>query len=202
MKRFLTLILALTIALSMCLFLTSCKNDDEKTDTQADDTQVADTQAEDITVTELSEQDVRILMEKNLDCVFLLLVSPLNHTTQQNSDGYYCTDGSYMQTYDELKDLVEDTYTADKAKELLNHPASDSPLYKNYDNKIYVKPDVITPIDYEIVWEDDYTIDMEKISDTEYLLTFETYDVNSNNYVTNGRIVFENEKWRFDDLVC
>lgn len=193
MKKLISLIMALVLVLSMCFCMTACKNDDSKNDSKDADTK---------NVTPLTEQDIRILMEKNLDCYFLFYVAPLNNTTQQNSDGYYGTDGSYMKTYDELVKLLNATYTKDKANELLNYPSSDMPLYKNVNNSIFVYPPVITPVDYDVIWDDTYTIDMEQISATEYALTLTTYDFDSNEYTAKGNIAFENGKWRFADVIC
>lgn len=192
MKKFISILLVLVLILSMSFCLASCKKNDTN-----DSSKVADTE----TVTPLTEQDIRILMEKNLDCYFLFYVAPLNHTTQQNSDGYYGTDDTYMKTYDELKELVETTYISEKATELLNYPSEDLVLYKNVDGLIFEYPAAIKPVEYNIIWDDTYTIDMEKVSDTEYALTFTTYDFDSNDYVTEGNIVFENGKWRFSDVI-
>lgn len=190
MKRYVSIVLVLVLVLSSCLCLSSCKKDD---------TDIQSPKAENITP--LTEQDIRILMEKNLDCYFLFYVAPLNKTTQRNSDGYYNTDGSYFKTYDELEDLVLATYTKEKATELLEYPTADAPLYKDVDNQIYVNPGAITPVEYDIIWDDTYTIDMKKISDTEYALTFTAYDFELNEYVTDSSIVCENGKWRFVDVI-
>lgn len=190
MKRFVSLLLMFVVFASVCLCLTSCKKDEETVTTVKEET-----------VAELSDQDIRILMEKNLDCYFLFYVAPLAHTTQQNSDGYYGTEKNYLQSYYELEKLVSNTYTNEKSYELLNFPDSSAPLYKNYDGEIFVNPDAITPVDYEIMWEDDYTIEMKKVSDTEYDLSFSTRDFELEPYSTNGKIVFENGNWRFADVI-
>ncbi len=192
MKRFITLTLALVLSISMCLSLSSCKKDSNK---GTQDSKNA------VTQTELTEQDVRILMEKNLDCYFLFYVSPIKCTTQQNSDGYYGTEQSYFKTYDELKDLVESTYTEKKATELLNYPSEDLTLYKNVDGLIFEYPASIKPVEYKVIWDDSYTVEMEKVSDKKYKLHFITTDLDSKSYETDGEIVFENGKWRFADLI-
>ena len=188
MKKFISVLLAITLLMSVCLCLASCKNDDK-------------TDASNEKVTELTEQDVRILIEDNLDCYFMFYVAPLSDNSYQGDDGYYETDGTYIKPYDELEKLVNDTYTKKTAQKLLEYPSSDSPLYKNVDNSIYFKPEVITPVDYDVIWDDTYTIDMAQISDTQYALTFTTYDFDSNDYVAVGDIVFEDGKWRFDDII-
>ncbi len=190
MKRLITLSLALILTFSMCLCLSSCKKDEKNGSSKNANT-----------VTELTEQDIRLLMEKNLDCYFLFYVSPLTCTTQQNSDAYYGTDQSYFKTYDELKDLVETTYISEKATELLNYPSEDLVLYKNVDGLIFEYPAAIKPVEYNIIWDDSYTVEMEKKSDTKYALSFTTTDLDSKAYETDGEIVFENGKWRFADLI-
>lgn len=190
MKRFIAILLAITLVLSMSFCLVSCKKDNKSNTAENTDT-----------IKELTEYDVRLLMEKNLDCYFLFYVSPLKCTTQQNSDAYYGTDGSYFKTYDELEELVRSTYTEDKATQLLNYPSEDLVLYKNVEGLIFEYPAAIKPVEYRVVWDDSYTIDMKKVSDTKYKLHFNTTDLDSKSYETDGEIVFENSEWRFSDLI-
>ncbi|MBQ2944880.1 MAG: hypothetical protein IJD93_09390 [Ruminococcus sp.] len=186
-------LLALFLALMMCLSFTACKDKDTDTGT---DTVVASHLSD----SEL-ELELRFLIESNLDCYFLFYVAPLNHTTQQNSDGYYGTDGSFLSTYAALEDLVYSTYAKDKAEDLMNYPSEQEPLYKDSNGNIFVKPDVITPVDYNILWEDDYTITFTDRTDKNCSFVLNTVDLDGNAYETEGSAVIENNRWLLEDLI-
>lgn len=182
---------ALLLALLMCLSFTACKKDKDK-DTK---TATADTAQ-----TECTEQQVKRLVEKNLDCYFIYYVSPLTHTTQQNSDGYYGTDGSYFSSYKELEDLVKSTYTAEKATQLLSYPSENAPLYKNVEGLIFTKPDVIKPVEYNIIW-DSYTVEFTENGTKKCSFKLNTTDLDGKEYTTDGEAVFENGTWLLTDLI-
>ena len=188
-------LLVLFLALMMCLSFSACK--DKDTDTNADTgTLVASKLSDD----EL-EQEIRFLIERNLDCYYLFYVAPLNHTNQQNLDGYYGTNGTFLEDYAALEDLVFSTYSKEKATELLKYPSEEKPLYKNSNGSIFVNPDAITPVEYNILWEDDYTITFTERTDEKCSFVLNTVDIDSNEYITNGSAVIENNSWLLSDLV-
>ncbi len=181
-------LLALFLALVLCLSFTACKNNS------------ANTAASKLSDSEL-EHEIRVLIEQNLDCYFIFYVAPLNHTTQQNSDGYYGTDGSYLESYAALESLVNSTYTQQKAQQLLNYPSEQAPLYKDSYGSIFVKPDVITPVKYNILWEDDYTLTFTEKTKNECSFELNTVDIDGNAYTTNGSAIVENGSWLLTDLI-
>ncbi len=188
-------LLALFLILMMCLSFSACK--DKGDDANADaGTPIASEMNDD----EL-EQEIRFLIERNLDCYFIFNVAPLKHTTQQNSDGYYGTDGSFLESYADLENLVRSTYSKSEADELLNFPSADKPLYKNSNGLIFVNPDVITPVKYNILWEDSYTINFTERTDDECSFTLKTVDIDGKEYTTEGSAVIENNSWLLTDLV-
>lgn len=182
-------LLALFLVLMMCLSFAACKGKDA-------DTVVAS----ELTSDEL-EQEIRFLMERNLDYYYLYYVAPLNHTTQQNSDGYYGTDGSFLEDYAALENLVNSTYSKQIAAELLSYPYEGEPLYKNSNGLIFVKPDVISPVEYNILWEDSYTITFTEITDENCSFTLNTVDIDGKEYTTEGSAVVENNSWLLTDIV-
>ena len=184
MKKLLTLMLCLL----MCLSFTACK-DKEKTKG-----------AKDTELTAQLEQEIRVLMEQNLDCYFVYFVSPITHTTQQNSDGYYGTDGAYFEDYNALKTLVESTYVSTKAEELLNYPSKETPLYKSVDGLIFTKPDVASFVKYNIIWEE-YSVEILESSDEKCTFKLKTVDLNGKEYTVDGAAAKENDKWLFEDIV-
>ncbi len=183
MKR----LLALILTILMCLSFTACKDGT----TQKNATHLTETEL---------EQEIRVLIEQNLDCYFLFYVSPLPHTTQQNSDGYYGTDGSYFENFDALKNLLKSTYISSKVEELLVYPSADTPLYKDVEGYIFTKPDVIKPVKYNLSWED-YTVEFSEISDEKCTFTLKTTDFDGKKYETNGSASLENGKWLLENIV-
>lgn len=184
MKTTFKRLFALTLAVLMCLAFTACKND---TQTQSEDAPAC------------SEQTIRELMEKNLDCYFLFYVSPIPHTTQQNSDGYYGTEPAYFESYEDLKDFVYATYTTEKAQQLLEYPQKTAPLYKDSQGLVFVDPTLVPKTEYNVAWEE-YEIEMES-TDTSCTFTLTTTDFDGKEYTAEGKAVLENNQWRFADLV-
>ena len=186
--------LALLLAILLCFSLVSCKK-------KSDDQKISEEKPQSVTEAEIAPEEItiRTLIEQNLDCYFLFYVSPLEHTDQQNSDAYYGTTENVFKSYEELEELVNSTYTKKKAKELLNFPTKEMPLYKD-DGKIFVYPAVIEPVEYDIIW-DTYSVEPKKVSDTEYTFTLKTVDINDKEYVTEGKIIKEDGDWLLTDLV-
>lgn len=187
--------LALLLAILLCFSLVSCKK-------KSDDQKISEEKPQSVTEAEIAPEEItiRTLIEQNLDCYFLFYVSPLEHTDQQNSDAYYGTTENVFKSYEELEELVNSTYTKKKAKELLNFPTKEMPLYKDVDGKIFVYPAVIEPVEYDIIW-DTYSVEPKKVSDTEYTFTLKTVDINDKEYVTEGKIIKEDGNWLLTDLV-
>lgn len=188
-------ILALALVILLSFSLVSCKKESEVQKT-------SETKAQAVADEEIPPEEItiRTLLEQNLDCYFLFYVSPLEHTDQQNSDAYYGTTQSVFKSYEELEELVNSTYTKKKAKELLNYPSKEMPLYKNVEGLIFVYPAVIEPVEYDIIW-DTYSVEPTKVSDKEYTFTAKTVDLDGKEYVTEGKVVKENDEWRLADLV-
>lgn len=182
-------LIALLSALIMCFAFTACKNNPTN---NTSDTPTA--------TVECTEQDIRTLMERNLDCYFMFYVSPLGHTTQQNSDGYFGVDEAYISDYASLKDMVYGTYTAATAERLLNHPSADTPLYKDVDGKIFMKDDVIDPVTYNIAW-DDYKVEITENSTEKCSFTLTTTDFDGKEYKADGIAVNENGTWLFETII-
>ena len=182
MKRLSALIL--TVLLSISLVACSCV-------TQAD-TQGAN-------VAHCTENDIRALMERNLDCYTLYYISPAPVTTQQNSDGYLGVDKNFLSDYKTLSDLVTTTYTADKAAEILNYPSKETPLYKDVQGNLFVKPDLVEFNDYE--WSfSEYTVKIDSDKDNKCTFTLKTEE-GSQTYETTGTAVYENGKWLLTDII-
>lgn len=188
MKR----LLALILATLMCFFVTACK------DNSTND--LKNTTTEKFSE-EKVEHEIRVLMESNLDCYYMFYIAPLSHTTQQNSDGYYGTDESYLESYSKLSEIVYSTYTPQTAKKLLSYPNDTTPLYKDVDGKIFVKPDVITPVEYNILWDETYTLEFTETSDTKCTFKLTTTDLDSNPYETTGSAVNIDGEWVLEDLI-
>jgi len=182
MKKF----CALALLLAMCVVMCACSC-------------VADTS--DTTAPACDELTIRKLMEQNLDCYFIYYVEPLSVTTQQNSDGYLGTDGSYMKTYSELENLVKTTYVKNTADKLLCYPTKETPLYKGVDNLIFAKPDVAEFKKYNIIWEDSYTIKIDSCTDTQCKFTLNTTDLDSKPYTTQGVAQVQDGKWLLADII-
>ena len=191
MKR----ILAILLVVILSIALVSCKEEPVSHNDNPDGAK---------TETKALEEDmdiiIRTLIEQNLDCYFLFYVSPLEHTDQQNSDGYYGTSQNIFKSYDELEALVTSTYTKEKSEELLKYPTKEMPLYKEVEGLIFVYPSVIEPVEYDIIW-DSYDVKPTKVSDKEYTFTAKTVDLDGKEYETSGKVVKENDEWRLDDIV-
>ncbi len=185
MKTTVKRLFALTLAVLLCLSFTACKNN------------TANTNEEEAPA--CSEQIIRELMEKNLDCYFLFYISPLNHTTQQNSDGYFGTDQGIFETYEDLKNFVFATYTSERATALLEYPEKDAPVYKDSQGLIFVDPALVPKTEYNVSWED-YDIEMDA-TDTSCTFTLTTTDFDNKEYTAQGSAVLENNEWRLTDLV-
>ncbi len=186
MKKLIALLLSVLFVLS----LTACN--------KVDTTQYSNiTQAQQ----ECSELEIRQLVEKNLDCYFLFYVAPLNATGEKDENGYYEADTSYFENYEALYSFVNETYVAEKAQELLNYPSKDTPLYKEIDSKLCVNPDVVPPVNYEVMWDDSYTLKFTQNSTSACSFEITTTDFNGNKYVTHGSAVNQNNHWYLTDFV-
>lgn len=186
MKKILTILLLL----ALCLSFSACKKDTD------------DTSSTTVSVSECSEQDIRMLMERNLDCYYLFYVSPLSQGGGTDSDGYTKANTSFFADYNEMCDFVRSTYTAEKSSYLLNsYPSTENPLYIQKDGAIYVDLDAITPIEYNVMWDDSYTVEITEATNSECKFTLKTTDFDEKEYVAEGTAVFEDGKWLFTDLV-
>lgn len=184
-------IIALVLSLLLCLSVTACKNNQ---DDSASPSQTAPT--------ECTEQDVRILMEHNLDCYYLFYVSPLAQGGGTDSDGYTKADNSYFASYKELSDFVENTYTQEKSAYLLSsYPTKSNPLYIEKNGLVYIDLDAITPVEYNVIWDDSYTVEFTENSTTKCSFNLTTEDFEGKEYVASGSAVFENGKWLLEDIV-
>lgn len=185
-------ILAIALILVFCLSLSACKSDNKTTT----DTAKATAQ------TECSEQDIRLLMETNLDCYYLFYVAPLSEGGGTDSDGYTKAETSFFTSYSELNDFVTKTYTKEKSDFLLHqYPSKENPLYIEKDGAIYVDLDAVDPDEYFIMWDDSYTIKFTENTTEKCSFTLTTTDFDGNEYVTDGSAVFENGKWLLTDIV-
>lgn len=182
MKRVITFILALM----MCVSLAACKNETPETPQAA--------------APQFTEEIAKQLVEKNLDCYFIFYVSPLTCTQQQNSDGYFGTDTSYLENYEALETLVKSTYTESRADIVLNYPSKENPLYKNVDGLIFEDPTAVEPVEYDILW-DDYSVEITQTSEDECSFTLKTTDMNSKEYTTTAQAVLENNEWKLTEVI-
>lgn len=180
MKRILALLLVIILCVSLC----ACKND-------------ADTATQN---TQCSEQQLRALIERNIDCYYLFYVAPLSADGEANDDGYAKASTIFLQDFAAMNEFLSTTYTKDKTKELLNYPDKNTPLYKDIDGAIYVNSTVITPQPYEVAW-DDFTVEFTKNKKTrcEFKLTTATFSGDS--YVATGSAVLEDNEWKLTDVV-
>ena len=185
-------LLAILMVLALCLSFSACKNNDEKP---------ADTQKE-VTLSECTEQDVRILIERNLDCYYLFYVAPLSQGGGTDSDGYTKADTSFFASYSEMCDFVTTTYTKEKSDYLLHqYPSVENPLYIEKNGAVYVDLDVVEPVEYNILWDDSYTVEFTENSTEKCSFTLTTTDFDGNEYKTDGSAVNDNGKWLLTDMV-
>ncbi len=184
-------LLSILLILCMCLAFTACKNND--TDI-VDETNI--TQAK----TECSEQEIRELIERNLDCYFMFFVAPISTVGEENEDGYYKADDSFFADYADMYDFVSSTYTSGRTKWLFNHPKKDKPLYKEIDGDIYVNPSVIKADEYEVAW-DEFELDFVLSSNTQCDFTLTTTDFDGKEYTVEGFAVHQGDSWLLTDLV-
>lgn len=183
MKRTLTLIMILILCVSLC----ACKKNKQA-------------QAPVPTNAECTEQELLTLIEQNADCYYFFYVSPLEHTTQQNSDGYMGVAPGVFADYESLKTLVESTYTKVCADNLLNYPSADAPLYKEAGGGFFVNPEVEGNADYKLTWNE-ITVEITNSSKTECSFKVTTLDDSSSPYTTEGKAIYENGKWRLAELI-
>lgn len=183
-------LIALLLAVALMLCLGACN----KVDT---------TQYSNITHAkqECSEQQIRQLIEKNLDCYFLFYVSPLGYSEEDSTDGYYKADTSYFDDYEALYSFVNDTYVAEKSQELLDYPNKETPLYKELAGELYINPDVVPPVDYQVMWDESYTVKFTSNSTSACSFEITTVDFDGNEYVTQGSAVNQNKHWYLTDFV-
>ena len=188
MKRLLALLMILVLCISLC----ACKKDKDPQNTPAQKT----------TNAECTEQELLTLIDRNIDCYIIYYVSPLAHTTQQNSDGYMGVEKGYFEDYNSLKNFVEDTYTSDCAEQyFLQYPSKDAPLYKEAGGGFFVNP--------EIKPEDpDYNIDcvdpvvkITKSTKSECIFEAAPYENGPEEYKVIGKALYENGKWRLAQVI-
>ncbi len=185
MKRLIALIFILIITISF----SACKKDPAP----AQDTPSNE---------HCTQQDIRMLMERNLDCYYLFYVAPISEISFTDSDGYSKVNSTFFASYAELCEFVESTYTAEKAFYLLNeYPSAKEPLYFEKNSDFYVNLNVVEPVTYEIMWDDTYTI--EFIDNSNEVCTFElsTTDFDGNPYTTSGKAVMQNGDWVLTDII-
>lgn len=187
MKKLIVLLLAIT----MMLCFTACK----------DDTQTASGSDSVKAVSECTETDVRTLIDKNADCYFLFYVSPLEIDGGTDSDGYSKAQTSFFASYSELCDFVNTTYVQEKADELLNYPSAETPLYIERNGSLYVNSDTVKLVDYDIIWDDTYTIEFLTNSTTECTFSLTTTDFDGEEYTTQGKAINENGEWLLSDMI-
>lgn len=180
MKR----ILSLLMILVLCISLGACKKD-------------ADTATQS---TQCSEQQLRALIERNIDCYYLFYVAPLNANGEADENGYAKASTVFLQDFDAMNEFLSSTYTKDKTQQLLNYPDKNKPLYKNVDGAIYVNSTVIKPQTYEVAW-DEFTVEFTKNKKTrcEFKLTAATFTGDA--YVTTGSAVLEDKEWKLTDVI-
>ena len=185
-------LLAIMLILTFCLSLSACKNKDEN----SSDTKTTPAQ------TECTEHDIRLLMETNLDCYYLFYVAPLGEGGGTDSDCYTKAETSFFTSYSELSDFVTKAYTNEKSDFLLNkYPSKDNPLYIDKNGSIYVDLDAVKPVEYNVLWDDSYTVTFTENSPQKCSFTLTTTDFDGNEYITSGSAVFENGKWLLTDMV-
>ncbi len=189
MKR----ILALLLAMLMCVLLASCKDDA----TVSEETNTVETSEFACT-----EKTLRELLETNFDCYYLFYVAPISEGGGTDSDGYTKADTAFFASYSELRDFVTGTYTKEKSDYLLyEYPRPEKPLYKEKNGAVYVDLDAVEPTSYRIIWDDSYTVTFTENDNTKCAFTLTTIDLDSNEYTTSGTAVFESGNWRLTDLV-
>lgn len=189
MKRFLSIILVTLL----CISFSACKNENDSNNTDA---------MNNVAQSECSEQELRLLMESNLDCYYLFYVAPLTEGGGTDSDGYTKADTSFFATYKELCDFVNNTYAEKTASYLLNsYPSAENPLYIEKNSLVYVDLDAVEETEYEVMWDDSYTIEFIESSLSRCSFKLTTEDFDGDEYVADGSAVFENGKWLLEDMV-
>lgn len=181
-------LLSVLLILILCLTFTACKKD------TADATDSTPAQ------TECSEQDIKQLVEQNIDCYYLFYVAPLSTDGEPGKDGYSKADTGFFSDYTALYDFVSSTYTSSKTKALLEYPTTDKPLYKDVENEIYVNADVIDAQTYSISW-DDFDVEFTKNSTTQCEFTLYTTTFDGEEYTTEGEAIYQNSNWLLTDII-
>ncbi|MBE6824382.1 MAG: hypothetical protein E7513_03440 [Ruminococcaceae bacterium] len=188
-------LLALILTLLMCMtLLTACK--DESYTLNIDN--LSDITPAD---SECSELEIRQLMEKNLDCYYMFYVAPIAATDEELEKGYYKAETTFFEDYEDFYDFVTDTYIIEKARELLKYPDKDKPLYKDIDGTLCVNPKAANPTQYEVMWDDSYTVEFTDNSTTQCSFILTTTDFESNEYVARGNAVCQDDEWVLVDIV-
>lgn len=183
MKRF----LALFLMFVMCLSFSACQKN-------------ADNQSGDNTSAQCTEQELRMLIERNIDCYYLFYVAPLSTDGDADKDGYKKADTNFFENYDAMYEFLSSTYTSSRTKWLLKYPTTGKPLYKNVDGDIYVNADVIKKQTYEVAW-DEYDIEFTKNKKNNCEFTLTTGTFTGDAYVTTGSAVLEDGEWKLTDIV-
>lgn len=178
---------ALFLTLMLCFALCACKKNNPSP-------------AQTATNAECTEQELLTLIEQNADCYHFFYVKPLEHTTQQNSDGYMGVAPGVFPDYQSLKTYVTDTYTKSCAEELLNYPSKDAPLYKEAGGGFFVNPDVKGNPSYALMWNE-VSVTITKSTKSECSFDVATYANDGSKYNTSGKAFYENGKWRLANLI-
>jgi len=184
MKRFIALLMALTLCFALC----ACKKNKEA-------------EAPAPTNALCTQQELLTLIEQNADCYYFFYVSPLEHTDQQNSDGYMGVAEGPFDNYETLRNLVLSTYTKSCAETLLSYPSADAPLYKEAGGGFFVNPEVKGNPDYNLTWNN-VSVEITNSTQTECSFkTTTTSDDYTTVYTTSGKAVYEDGKWRLAQLI-
>lgn len=157
---------------------------------------------------ECTEQTVRQLIEKNLDCyIAIFAMSHLPHTNEELESGFFKVEYPAFENYKALSDFVKSVYTEQKAEELLNtYPNGQGPIYKEINKTLCVNTNIKPEIEnYGVTWEDNYKVEFLSNSKENCTFKLTTTEINSdgveNEYVVEGSAVFENGSFKLTDMV-
>lgn len=183
-------ILALLLAVCLCLSITACNKN-------VDTTGISNITEGD----ECTELELRRLIETNIDCYYIFCVAPLSFSGDADDDGYYKADTNFFADYQALSDFVYAAFTDETAAALLSSPDESAPLYKNVDGAVYVNPDVVQTETYDVIWDDTYEIKFLSNSPTTCSFRLTSVTIEGEEYVTQGEAVHQGDSWILKDLV-
>ncbi len=195
MKNFKKL-LCLLLAVIMCLSVTACGSKNPQVTTEE-------------VYQGCTEHDIRVLIEGNLDCIYcFFLLGTLGTTGEADKKGYYQADDAFFADYAGFESFVKSIYTEDTTNTLLTeYPSKDAPIYKKDGDNILVNPKNIKSVDqYNVVWNDDYTVNLyENETDNTRCdfecITYELTDEGEKEYIARGTAIYENDLWKLEALV-